>query len=251
MGWSRRKLGREAGVGETYARDIEEYPIREYREHSLRAVAAALGLEFEWFVFARGPKLLAMSEEAREKPQKPEFAATSVAKSGVSEGSTHYRAIIPDFTPSQSRASGAKRRNVASAEIPEREVISRAGPENHISDEAITGSWVIPARSIRDFRLQTGHASIIQVRGDSMAPTLLDGDRVLVDETDSHVAAHGVFAIFAGEGVIIKRLEPILSAPGEPRKLRIRSDNPAYAPQEIEGEWVRVIGRVRGLIRPL
>ena len=193
-----------------------------------------------------------MRNEAGESSQKPELAAISAAKSGVSEGTAHYQAIIPDFAPGQPRASRAKRRNVSSsAEIPEREVVSRAGPENHISDEAITGSWVIPARSVRDFRLQAGHASIIQVRGDSMAPTLLDGDRVLVDETDSHAAANGVFAIFAGEGVIIKRLEPILSAPGEPRKLRIRSDNPAYAPQEIEGDWVRVIGRVRGLIRPL
>lgn len=249
MGWSRRKLGREAGVGETYARDIEEYPIREYREHSLRAVATALGLEYDWLVFARGPRLLASAGEAGHEPPKGALDPTAISHGGVSENATNYRAIIPDFSP---RASPrASRRTAINTEIPEREVISRAGPENHILDEAITGSWVIPARSVRDFRLQAGHASIIQVRGDSMAPTLLDGDRVLVDEMDSLVAANGIFAIFAGEGVIVKRLEPIFSAPGEPRKLRIRSDNPAYAPQEIEGDWVRVIGRVRGLIRPL
>lgn len=232
-GFSRRDLSLRAGLGETYVRDLVEKPNREPVDSKLRAVCAALGADYEYvrWGFSR--------------------TATIQVEAGVSEGAAHYRAIIPDLAPSQSRASGAKRRNVANAEIPEREVISRAGPENHISDEAITGSWVIPARSVRDFRLQTGHASIIQVRGDSMAPTLLDGDRVLVDESDSHVAGNGIFAIFAGEGVIVKRLEPILNAPGEPRKLRIRSDNPAYAPQEIEEDWVRVIGRVRGLIRPL
>lgn len=81
---------------------------------------------------------------------------------------------------------------------------------------------------------------VIRVRGDSMQPTMNDGDVVLVDLTRNLPSPPGIFVLFDGHGLMVKRLEML---PGS-SEVRVISDNPHYAPYSLASENVRVIGRV-------
>ena len=78
------------------------------------------------------------------------------------------------------------------------------------------------------------------VAGDSMEPSIRDGDTVMVDKDKTAVLAGGIYAVGIDDTIMVKRLEK------RPGKLVLISDNRAYEPifVEPEAENVRVLGRV-------
>ena len=89
---------------------------------------------------------------------------------------------------------------------------------------------------------------VITVNGDSMFPTLADGDTILVDTDQNTVARDGIYVVRFGEFKLIKRLRV---DPDTPR-VTISSDNanyPALAP--VEPSDVDLVGRVIWLARRL
>ena len=84
---------------------------------------------------------------------------------------------------------------------------------------------------------------VMGVQGDSMTPTLKDGDVVLVDMNQRSPVPPGVFVLHDGMGLVAKRLEYVPMS--EPPRLRIISDNQQYSPYECTAEEVNIIGRVR------
>lgn len=94
-------------------------------------------------------------------------------------------------------------------------------------------------------RLTRGKRSqlrIIDLRGDSMEPTLFDGDRAMIDLNDVDVAGNpGVFCLWDGTGLVVKRLQMV---PGKRPTVRIKSDNERYDSSDIDVSSVRIIGRV-------
>jgi phage repressor protein C with HTH and peptisase S24 domain len=84
---------------------------------------------------------------------------------------------------------------------------------------------------------------VMGVQGDSMAPTLKDGDVVLVDMNQRSPVPPGVFVLHDGMGLVAKRLEYVPMS--EPPRLRIISDNQQYTPYECTAEEVNIVGRVR------
>lgn len=90
---------------------------------------------------------------------------------------------------------------------------------------------------------------IIRVEGDSMEPTLFDGDIVLIDLTCKAPTPPGVFVLFDGVGLVTKRIEHVPNS--DPPTLRVLSDNPRYSAYERTAEEVNIVGRVRWLGREL
>jgi len=84
---------------------------------------------------------------------------------------------------------------------------------------------------------------IMSVEGDSMIPTLQDGDTVLVDMNQKAPKPPGVFVLHDGMGLVAKRLEFIPMS--DPPRIRITSDNPQYSPYECLADEINIIGRVR------
>jgi phage repressor protein C with HTH and peptisase S24 domain len=85
---------------------------------------------------------------------------------------------------------------------------------------------------------------ITSLGGDSMLPTINDGDMGLVRVAGEHAAfqSGAIYAIWDGQGLIVKRLETMV---GERARLRVISDNRAiYEPYEVDAEEVRIIGQV-------
>jgi phage repressor protein C with HTH and peptisase S24 domain len=90
---------------------------------------------------------------------------------------------------------------------------------------------------------------VMTVQGDSMVPTLDDGDVILVDLNQRSPYPPGVFVLHDGMGLVAKRLEHV--AMSDPPRLRIISDNDRYTPYECTAEEVNIIGRVRWYGRTL
>jgi phage repressor protein C with HTH and peptisase S24 domain len=81
----------------------------------------------------------------------------------------------------------------------------------------------------------------INVLGDSMEPTLHEGNVVLVDRTQQRWQRGGIFVVATIGGLFIKRLQP--KADGA---VELISDNPAYPPERIESSDVKILGKVVG-----
>jgi Peptidase S24-like len=83
--------------------------------------------------------------------------------------------------------------------------------------------------------------SIIQVAGDSMSPTLGDGDDILVDTKDaSDRLRDGIYVLRMDDTLLVKRI-----AIGPAKQLSVLSDNPAYPSwAAIDPTMINVIGRV-------
>ena len=94
---------------------------------------------------------------------------------------------------------------------------------------------------------RTQNMSLIKVQGDSMEPTLLDGDLVMVNHgRDSIASQGGIYAISIDDEIMIKRVQPVF-----PDRLLVISDNKRYPTQEIAAENVRVNGKVIWYARDL
>jgi phage repressor protein C with HTH and peptisase S24 domain len=84
--------------------------------------------------------------------------------------------------------------------------------------------------------------SIVKVEGDSMSPTLNQGDDILVDPGDAAERLRdGIYVLRAEDALVVKRLA--LHPMG--RRVTVQSDNPAYPDWPDCGlEHIHVIGRV-------
>jgi phage repressor protein C with HTH and peptisase S24 domain len=114
-----------------------------------------------------------------------------------------------------------------------------------VADEERTGRDFHFRRAwIRD-RLKAAPSMlrVMGVQGDSMTPTLKDGDVVLVDMNQRNPIPPGVFVLHDGMGLVAKRLEYVPMS--EPPRVRIISDNQQYSPYECTAEEVNIVGRVR------
>jgi len=94
---------------------------------------------------------------------------------------------------------------------------------------------------------QPQNMSLIKVRGDSMLPTLLSGDLVMVDHSRrSIVSPGGIYAIAIDDEIMIKRVQPTIDD-----KVLVISDNKQYSTFETVIENVRVNGKVIWYARDL
>jgi hypothetical protein len=127
--------------------------------------------------------------------------------------------------------------------IPRLDVRASAGPGAAVDNEAPIHDVGFDARWLRRLvQGRTDQLSMIRVEGDSMAPTLLDGDDIIVNLADTAAALRdGIYALRRDDVLMVKRLalNPVS------RLIAIRSDNPAYPSwPDCKPGQVNVIGRV-------
>lgn len=119
-----------------------------------------------------------------------------------------------------------------------------ADGQGHMSPtDAVSNHWGIPLSFVRhELRSQPVNVRIVEVMGDSMLPTLGPGDRIMIDTAMRSPSPPGLFAVFDGFGVVVKRLEliPLTS----PHRVRLISDNDKHQSYEVTIEEAHIIGRV-------
>lgn len=133
------------------------------------------------------------------------------------------------------------RRGADFVRIPRLAVAASAGPGSLGADDAGAGEFVLDARSVRSLG-DAGMLSMIQVSGDSMEPTLGDGDDILVDRSDAADRVRdGIYVLRFDDALNVKRI----AMQPEGRRFTVGSDNAAYPSwPDCDARRVDIIGRV-------
>lgn len=125
--------------------------------------------------------------------------------------------------------------------IPKLPIEASAGAGALTDDELITGQMGFSDKWLKKLGCAPSQLSLIRVLGDSMVPTLIDGDDIMVDRSAAfRPVQDGIYVIRMDDTLLVKRL-----AKGPGGRLSILSDNPAYPGwPDVDGAAVTVIGRV-------
>lgn len=122
------------------------------------------------------------------------------------------------------------------------EVGASAGPGAIAGDERARGHIAFDPAWLRRMASDPKRLSLIQVEGDSMVPTLADGDEILVDRGDAGERLRdGIYVLRIEDALVVKRVAPHPAR----RSLSIRSDNDAYPSwPDCDPASVEIVGRV-------
>jgi len=124
--------------------------------------------------------------------------------------------------------------------IPAREVRK----DGKYADPIKSEGWWFPASFVHE-QLHTSAAGllVLDTNGDSMAPTILSGERVIVDTGHKTPTPDGLYAIRDAFGAIaVKRLQVMRST--KPQRVKIMSDNPNHSNEEAALGDVEIVGKV-------
>lgn len=204
---SNRAVAEKCGVSEGTIRRYlrkETYPPFD----TLRAIAAATDSNLGWLATGEGP----MRKGGGESPRK---IAEPVASYHSASAATDEYVLIPRY-----ETAGA--------------VVHAEQAVDYLSFRA---EWVRSTLgvSVRDLAL-------VSVIGDSMEPTLSDGDVVLLDMTPRGVLDGSIHALQLNGGLLVKRIQRKLDG-----SVVVKSDNPRYDTEtlsEDKTDRLKIIGRV-------
>lgn len=100
---------------------------------------------------------------------------------------------------------------------------------------------LIPRALIEDeLRAKPADLLLIDVRGESMMPDFLHGDQILIDRRDRDPRQPGAFALWDGEGYVVKLVERV---PQDRGRFRIFSANARYSEYVVGEDEIQIMGR--------
>lgn len=222
--WARYETGVEPGAG-------------------LMSAAADAGIDVLYVLTGerRTPTLKSGTESAdgsisgRVTPQRGGAEAPGVGGSQITAPSVidpiswHANAATPLVLPVLFEASNIRREFQV---IPKLKAEASAGPGLGNASEAtlepagimaLDKGWMFDNLG----RSGDGFASV-QVHGDSMEPTLWNGDTIVIDTRVDRIDVSGIYVVKAGANVLVKRIQ--LKFDGT---LVLKSDNAAYEPETL------------------
>jgi transcriptional regulator with XRE-family HTH domain len=103
--------------------------------------------------------------------------------------------------------------------------------------------WLFPASFVRE-QLHTTEDGllVLDTIGDSMAPTVMSGDRVVIDTGHKSPTPDGIYAIRdTFKSVVVRRLQLLRAA--RPPRVKIISDNPKNAAEEVPLSDLEIVGK--------
>jgi phage repressor protein C with HTH and peptisase S24 domain len=128
--------------------------------------------------------------------------------------------------------------------VPRLDVGASAGSGAEAREERAIGQIAFDEAWLRRMRIGggAGQLSMIRVEGDSMVPTLSDGDEIMVDRGDSAERLRdGIYVLRIDDALVVKR---VARNPAK-RSISVRSDNEAYPSwPDCDPAAVDVVGRV-------
>lgn len=160
-------------------------------------------------------------------------------------GATASKAHAPAMAPavSISGEDGGMPDWSAYIQVPHYDVRASAGNGSVVHEENVVDHLVFKRDWVmRSMGLDPRRLALIDVRGDSMAPTINDGDLILLDTREGQQTTEGIYAINLAGGLLVKRLRLRLSGAVE-----VISDNERYGTETISGDQLaqlHIVGRV-------
>ena len=126
--------------------------------------------------------------------------------------------------------------------IPRLALGASAGAGALDSDERRAGIVGMDRKALRELTASPDAVQAIKVSGDSMAPTLADGDDILVDTADAGSRLRdGIYVLRLDDALNVKRIARDPAG----RRFTVKSDNAAYPSwPDCDPARVAIIGRV-------
>lgn len=189
---------------------------------------------------ARGESLAGLS---RLIGRNPAYLQQFVERGTPRRLSEADRALLAAYLGVGEAVLGGPDRADAGVRVPRLDIAASAGPGALADDDRRRGAETIDPATLRRLRVRAADLAIVTARGDSMTPTIDDGDELLVDGSDRDWRGGGVFIARLDGALVVKRLAPYAHG------VAVLSDNPAYP--EVITPAIEVIGRVVRLTRRL
>lgn len=127
--------------------------------------------------------------------------------------------------------------------ITEYDVVTHRAPDDITRDDLAVSDWGFPTAWLHnEVHADPRELVMMRVDGDSMVPTLAPGDRVLLDMSRRAPSPPGLFLVWDGIGMVVKRVEVVPNS--APPRLLLTADNPAYQAYERNLEEVEIRGRI-------
>lgn len=204
--------------------------LRERAGLSIRQMAAEAGMESS-SSYNHYEKRFKAPYLPRDKA---EAFAEALAPHGVDRREVMALAGVPTGLPAVTEAGVVV--------VPVYDIAASAGPGTYVDYEMQIAQLSLPRDYLKSLT-STGpdQLAIIRVKGDSMEPTLRDGDIVLVDRAKTSYGFDGLFVIQIDGTLHVKRL----ARSGRNGVVSVLSDNPLYPSVEYARSDVEIIGKVR------
>jgi phage repressor protein C with HTH and peptisase S24 domain len=181
---------------------------RDMKASTLVALARAANVSIEWLATGDGPRAL-----------------VTVPKSG------------------QDTPAAAPRRTPGTVQIARYDARAAAGQGDGLSPGTIIETISFSETWVRTvLRRNPAHLALIECRGDSMEPTLRDGDVLMVDTSVMEVRSSRIYVLEVEGNLLVKRIQRMLDG-----RLRIASDNPRYEAELLtpsDRDPLRIVGEV-------
>jgi transcriptional regulator with XRE-family HTH domain len=112
--------------------------------------------------------------------------------------------------------------------------------------EDISDYWRVPPVILASMgNVKATDITFVPCQGDSMAPTLLEGDVVVVDTRHRWPSPDGLYALTDPfGGIIVKRLHVTDEGSEDERVVMVVSDNPKHDTRRVSLAELRIVGRV-------
>jgi transcriptional regulator with XRE-family HTH domain len=119
---------------------------------------------------------------------------------------------------------------------------SIARPPNFVRPKA--SGWSFPESFVQEhLHASPAQLLVLEATGDSMAPTIISGEHVIVDTGHTAPSPDGLYAIRDTFGsMIVKRLQAL--RPSRPLSVKVISDNPNHPSEEVALKELEIVGKV-------
>ena len=126
-------------------------------------------------------------------------------------------------------------------------IAASAGPGRLVEAERATATLPFDRAMLERLGIRSSTLAMIDAAGDSMAPVIEHGDRIMVDEVDRRIDSRGAIYVLRIDGTLV--VKRVMRA-GD--RVKISSDNPDYpALPDCAVSDVEIIGKVVWLSRAL
>jgi len=126
--------------------------------------------------------------------------------------------------------------------IPRLDIAAAAGAGVYVETEQTLEFIALPELWLRKRGISPWAARVLSIKGDSMEPTIRDGDIVIVDTSFDQVLDNAIYVLTVSNRLLVKRIHVLISG-----AMRLISDNPIYPQEDVPAdgsEYLRVAGRV-------
>jgi transcriptional regulator with XRE-family HTH domain len=221
-GMSRSELVRRSGVSKQQLSRLENGHIRLRLDH-LKPFASVLGYTPEQMLLwgkypGTGGSHIESSDVLRDEPTHDDALGPAAGQ-------------VPELDTRAGLGGGG---------VPAREVRK----DGKHTDPLKAEGWLFPPSFVRDqLHTSSSRLLVLDTTGDSMAPTILSGERVIVDTGHKTPTPDGLYAIRdTFESIVVKRLQVLRSA--RPTRVKVMSDNANHPSEEIPLGELEIVGKV-------